>query len=79
LEVLDRDPSFRNCADRDGPSFPAGCFAALPLIDKNGPVGMCLNPSGHPVPGSFQFALYADSTEVAAAFLRYFRERPEAT
>ena len=58
-----------------GPSFPAGCFAALPVIGKNGPVGMCLNPSGHPAPGSYEFALYADSTQVAAAFLRYFRER----
>jgi branched-chain amino acid transport system substrate-binding protein len=36
---------------------------------------MCLNPSGHPAPGSYQFALYADSTQVMAAFLRYFRER----
>jgi branched-chain amino acid transport system substrate-binding protein len=58
-----------------GPSFPGGCFAVLPIIGKTGPVGMCLNPSGHPVPGSYQFALYADSTQVAAGFLRYFRER----
>lgn len=58
-----------------GPSFPAGCFAVLPVIDKNGPVGMCLNPSGHPAPGSYQFALYADTTQVMAAVLRYFRER----
>jgi branched-chain amino acid transport system substrate-binding protein len=58
-----------------GPSFPAGCFAALPVIGKTGPVGMCLNPSGHPAPGSYLFALYADSTQVAAATLRYFRER----
>jgi branched-chain amino acid transport system substrate-binding protein len=58
-----------------GPSFPAGCFAVLPVIGKNGPVGMCLNPSGHPAPGSYQFALYADSTQVAAGFLRYFRDR----
>lgn len=58
-----------------GPSFPAGCFAALPVIGKNGPVGLCLNPSGHPAPGSYEFALYADSTQVAAGVLRYFRER----
>jgi branched-chain amino acid transport system substrate-binding protein len=58
-----------------GPTSPAGCFAVLPLIDKNGPLGMCLNPSGHPPPGSYQYALYADTTQVAAAFLRYFRER----
>jgi branched-chain amino acid transport system substrate-binding protein len=58
-----------------GPTFPAACFATLPLIDKTGPVGMCLNPSGHPAPGSYQYALYADSFEVAAAFLRYYRER----
>jgi branched-chain amino acid transport system substrate-binding protein len=57
-----------------GPTFPGACFAVLPLIDKNGPVGMCLNPAGHPKPGSDQFALYADSFDVDRAFLRYFRE-----
>ncbi|MGA2393622.1 MAG: ABC transporter substrate-binding protein [Candidatus Lustribacter sp.] len=58
-----------------GPGTPAACFAATPLIDKAGPVAMCLNPSGHPSPGSYLFDPYADSTEVASAILRYFRER----
>jgi branched-chain amino acid transport system substrate-binding protein len=58
-----------------GPSTPAGCFAATPLINKSGPVAMCLNPSGHPTPGSYLFDLYADSSEVASAYLRFFRER----
>ena len=58
-----------------GPTTPAGCFAATPLINKTGPVAMCLNPSGHPAPGSYLFDLYADSSEVASAYLRFFRER----
>jgi branched-chain amino acid transport system substrate-binding protein len=58
-----------------GPSMPAGCFAVTPLINKNGPVAMCLNPSGHPAPGSYLFDLFADSSEVASAYLRFFRER----
>jgi branched-chain amino acid transport system substrate-binding protein len=56
-----------------GPSTPGSCFALAPLIEKAGPVGMCLNPAGHPAPGSYQFALYSDSIQVAVAFLRYLR------
>ena len=58
-----------------GPSTPAGCFAVAPVIEKAGPVAMCLNPSGHPAPGSFQYAPFADSYEVAIATLRYLRSR----
>jgi branched-chain amino acid transport system substrate-binding protein len=58
-----------------GPSTPGGCFAIAPIIDKPGPVAMCLNPSGHPAPGSFQYAPFADSSEVAIATLRYLRGR----
>jgi branched-chain amino acid transport system substrate-binding protein len=58
-----------------GPSTPGGCFAIAPIIDKPGPVAMCLNPSGHPAAGSFQYAPFADSYEVAIATLRYLRSR----
>jgi branched-chain amino acid transport system substrate-binding protein len=58
-----------------GPSTPGSCFAVNPLIDKTGPVGLCLNPAGHPQPGSYQFATFSDSPEVASAFMRFFRDR----
>jgi branched-chain amino acid transport system substrate-binding protein len=58
-----------------GPSVPASCFSVGPMIDKTGPVGLCLNPAGHPQPGSFQYTTFADSLGVASAFLTYFRER----
>jgi branched-chain amino acid transport system substrate-binding protein len=57
-----------------GPSVPASCLAVTPLLDRGGPVGICLNPAAHPAPGSFQFAPFPSSLEVASAFLRYFRE-----
>jgi branched-chain amino acid transport system substrate-binding protein len=58
-----------------GPSVPASCFSVGPMIDKTGPVGLCLNPAGHPQPGSFQYTTFADSLGVASAFLHFFRER----
>jgi branched-chain amino acid transport system substrate-binding protein len=57
-----------------GPSVPASCLAAGPLIDKTGPISICLNPAARPAPGSFQFAPYYDSVQLATAWLRYFRE-----
>jgi len=58
-----------------GPNIPAACLATGPIIDKTGPVSICLNPFGHPAPGSYQFQPFADSFQVAAATLRFFRER----
>lgn len=57
-----------------GPGIPQACFAALPLTGKSGPVGLCLNPSGRPEPGSYQFDPFPDSLEVASSFLEYFQE-----
>ncbi len=65
----------KNAALFLGPSTPGACFAVNPTIDKAGPVGLCLNPAGHPQPGSYQFATFSDSAEVAAAFMRFFRDR----
>jgi branched-chain amino acid transport system substrate-binding protein len=58
-----------------GPNIPAACFATGPIIDKTGPLSLCLNPFGHPAPGSYQYAPFADSYQVAAGTLRYYRER----
>jgi branched-chain amino acid transport system substrate-binding protein len=58
-----------------GPNIPAGCAAVGPIIDKTGPLGLCLNPFGHPAPGSYQFNPFADSYQVAAGTLRFYRER----
>jgi branched-chain amino acid transport system substrate-binding protein len=58
-----------------GPNIPAGCAAAGPIIEKTGPVGLCLNPFGHPAPGSYQYSPFPDSYQVAAANVRFFRER----
>jgi branched-chain amino acid transport system substrate-binding protein len=58
-----------------GPQIPASCFATGPIIEKTGPLSICLNPFGHPAPGSFQYNPYSDSFQVAAATLRFFRER----
>jgi branched-chain amino acid transport system substrate-binding protein len=58
-----------------GPNTPAGCFATSPIVEKTGPLSFCLNPFGHPTPGSYQFAPFPDSFQVAAANVRFFRER----
>jgi branched-chain amino acid transport system substrate-binding protein len=58
-----------------GPNIPAGCLAVGPIIDKNGPLGVCLNPFVHPAAGSYQFAPFSDSYEVARANVRYFRDK----
>lgn len=58
-----------------GPNIPAGCFATGPIIEKTGPLSLCLNPFGHPPPGSYQFAPFPDSYQVAAAVVRFFRVR----
>jgi branched-chain amino acid transport system substrate-binding protein len=58
-----------------GPNIPAACLATGPIIEKSGPVSICLNPFGHPAAGSFQFLPFSDSFQVAAATLRFFRER----
>jgi len=57
-----------------GPMTPPACLAAAGLIAQTGPVSICLNPFGHPPPGSYQFNPFADSYEVATAAVRYFRE-----
>ena len=44
-----------------GPNIPAGCFATGPIVEKTGPLSLCLNPFGHPPPGSYQFAPFPDS------------------
>ncbi len=56
-----------------GPMTPPACLATAGLIDKTGPVSICLNPFGHPPPGSYQFNPFPDSYEVAAATVRYAR------
>jgi branched-chain amino acid transport system substrate-binding protein len=58
-----------------GPNIPAGCFATGPIIEKTGPLSLCLNPFGHPPPGSYQFAPFPDSYQVAAGVVRFFRLR----
>jgi branched-chain amino acid transport system substrate-binding protein len=58
-----------------GPQIPAGCFAAQPIVDRGGPVALCLNPSAHPAAGSYLFDPYPESRDVAATFLRFFRLR----
>ncbi|MGA2393626.1 MAG: ABC transporter substrate-binding protein [Candidatus Lustribacter sp.] len=58
-----------------GPTIPQACQAALPLVEKAGPVMICLNPSIHPAPGSFAFSAGQDSKETATVVLRYLKGR----
>jgi len=58
-----------------GPNTPAGCAAVGPIIEKTGPLSLCLNPFVHPMPGGYQFAPFPDSFDIAAANVRFFRER----
>jgi branched-chain amino acid transport system substrate-binding protein len=58
-----------------GPTIPATCLALQPLVEKNGPLMFCLNPSIHPAAGSFAFSAGEDSTDVAVVILRYLKAR----
>ncbi len=56
-----------------GPEVPQTCSAAFPLTDKTGPVSICLNPSGHPEPGSYELDPYPDYVDNAVATLKVFQ------
>jgi branched-chain amino acid transport system substrate-binding protein len=58
-----------------GPTIPATCLAIQPLVEKNGPLMYCLNPSIHPASGSYAFSAGEDSADVAAVILRYLKGR----
>jgi branched-chain amino acid transport system substrate-binding protein len=58
-----------------GPTYSATCYAVLPLTVKNGPVQYCFAPSIHPPAGSYEFSAGVSTKDLAAAGIRYFRER----
>ena len=57
-----------------GPGFSAPCFAVLPLV-KTEIVQYCLAPSIHPPAGAYSFSGSVSTKDLAAAGLRYFRQR----
>ncbi len=55
-----------------GSSQVAMCNAMAPLM-KNGPVMFCFSPGIHPAAGSFVFTSGADTRDLAASMIRYWR------
>jgi branched-chain amino acid transport system substrate-binding protein len=56
-----------------GPGFTATCSAALPLVDKTGPVSYCLSPVIKPDAGSFMFSAGPSAREGIFYVLRALR------
>lgn len=57
-----------------GAADVASCKAMFPLA-KNGPLIYCLSTSAAPAPGTFEFATGADTRDMIAVSIRYFRMR----
>jgi len=58
-----------------GPGFTATCQAALPVVDKSGPLMICGSPGLVAPPGSYGIAGGPTVDDAMLALMRYFRDR----
>jgi branched-chain amino acid transport system substrate-binding protein len=65
----------KNVAAIFGPAFGATCTAALPIVEKTGPVSYCLSNAIHPLSGSFAFSALPSSRDFTNALFRYVKAK----
>jgi branched-chain amino acid transport system substrate-binding protein len=58
-----------------GPMTTAACNAAGPLIEKGGPVSLCISPYVEPGTNPYLYAGGPSAATIAQVTLRYFRDR----